>query len=243
MPLPTPEQEQSLYSATLNGDLEAVSALLKDNPDLAFCKTENKTGFGFTALQQAALKRGWSNMISSPPGFGFTALHYATLKEHKDLVQLLIDNKAGVNVAAFVSQGGPGNTYDKGDRQMPLHLAAINDSKDLAELLLANGADINAKDYFGTTPLHMAVVNRHKNMVEFLLAKKSDVNVKDKSGATPLHAATVRSFSEIVELLRQYGGEDTLTTAMTIFDAAGLGYLETVKVLLTGNPELVQRNT
>jgi ankyrin repeat protein len=64
---------------------------------------------------------------------------------HKDVVELLLANKADVNAK---SNGG----------WTPLHEAAMSGHKEVAGLLLANKAEVNAKDNKGETPLHMVLL-------------------------------------------------------------------------------------
>ena len=72
-----------------------------------------------------------------------TPLHVAADGGHKDVVELLLANKAEVNAK-------------DNDGVTPLHCGGVSGHKDVAELLLANKAEVNAKDNDGGTPLHMA---------------------------------------------------------------------------------------
>jgi ankyrin repeat protein len=72
-------------------------------------------------------------------------LHLAVAKDHKDIAELLLANKADVN-----ARDNNGVT--------PLHLAA---GRNVAELLLANMAEVNARDNHGATPLYIASATGH----------------------------------------------------------------------------------
>ena len=137
-----------IHEAAKNGDLEKIKSLLAAMPTL----------------------------LSSIDDNGETPLHCAAYQGHKDVAQLLLNDKADVN--AKDSRGAT-----------PLHYAAIGGYKDVAELLLANKADVNAKANDGQTPLHLAALGGQKEMAEFLLANKADVNAKDNNGTIPLHGA------------------------------------------------------
>ncbi len=107
---------------------------------------------------------------------------------HKDIVNLLLKEKADVN-----AKNKKGAT--------PLHLAAQNGHKDIVNLLLKEKADVNAKNKKGATPLHFAAENDHTYIVDLLLKEKADVNAKNKKGATPLHFAAKNGHTYIVDLL------------------------------------------
>ncbi len=98
-----PEQSASILHAAKRGDLEKIRALLEANPNLVFSKDIKE---------------------------GLTPLHWASYMGHKDVVELLLGNKADVNAAG--SKGG----------QTPLLLAAAEGHKGVTELLLAKGASM-----------------------------------------------------------------------------------------------------
>jgi ankyrin repeat protein len=126
---------------------------------------------------------------------GNSMLVMATIKLQKDMVQMLLEEGADINLK---------DEYGK----TPLHHAVLTVFKgtpedkiqNIAEFLLANGANINAQDNQGETALHLAInqsVWNSKNcMVDFLLARGANVNVQDKRGATPLHYAVGFGYAE-----------------------------------------------
>jgi len=85
--------------------------------------------------------------VNTKDEHGITSLHKALLGGHEEIVELLIDNGADVNVK---SDGG----------EYPL-VTAILFHKKIIELLITKGADVNVKDVDGDTPLDLAnVFNR-----------------------------------------------------------------------------------
>ena len=120
---------------------------------------------------------------------GTTPLHKAAHFRRREVVELLIDKGADVNV-----KGTGGLT--------PLHIAK---TKEITELLITNGADVNAKSNGGGTPLHQAAGNSHKEVAQLLISKGADVNAKTKRGETPLDQA--KRHPETAALLRKHGGK------------------------------------
>ena len=86
-----------------------------------------------------------------PPGIPFagaSALHVAVLKDNLEIVQLLLDNGADINIRALDDSKGP-----------PLEWASYFGLNDMAVFLVESGADINARNAYGTTPLDAAYAN------------------------------------------------------------------------------------
>ena len=86
-----------------------------------------------------------------PPGIPFagaSALHVAVLKDNQEIVQLLLDNGAAIDIKALDDSKGS-----------PLEWAAYFGLKDMAVFLAKSGADINARNAYGTTPLDAAYAN------------------------------------------------------------------------------------
>ena len=199
--------------AAREGVLEKVSALLRENRDLVFIRDEA----GHGALYEAAanghkdmveflLANGadvnamddygeknrdadWSHRgIVAIGRAGGGAMHGAAANGHKDMVDLLLANKALVNAID-----------NRGDT--PLHLAAADGHRDVVELLLANRAQVDAADNNRWTPIHMAAERGHKDVVELLLVPKAQVNDRDKNSWTPLHFAAANGHKDVAELL------------------------------------------
>ncbi len=141
-----------LENAILNGDIDQVRRHLEAGVDL------NQT----------------------IPGDSAYPLHYAA-NTHADMIQLLIDHGADVNVKD-----------DKG--KTPLHCAAVGAYLEGMRALLENGADVNAVDDEGNTPLQLA--RRGTPAAAFFAnlgaASSGEDNLKQKKA---------------VDLLLEYGAE------------------------------------
>lgn len=126
--------------------------------------------------------------INSVDGNGNTALTLAAANGHSDVVKMLIDSNANVNLASK-----SGNT--------PLHHAAANGHTSIISQLQAGGADINAENKNGQTALHRAAQLGHTETVQALLRAGADVNHPDNSGFTPLMYAAHAGKTETVQAL------------------------------------------
>ena len=80
-----------------------------------------------------------------PPGIPFagaSALHVAALKNNREIVSILLDNGADIDLRA--------RDQFKGS---PLEWAVFFGIKDMGVFLVESGADVNAKNALGTTPI------------------------------------------------------------------------------------------
>lgn len=189
-----------IHDAALKGNLQIVEALLKGNP----------------------------NLVSSKHNSGYTPLHLAVLRGRKDMVELLLANKAEVN-----SKDKIGMT--------PLQEAAWGGHKEIAELLLANKAEINAKDTSGSTALHQAASSGKKDVVELLLANKAEVDAKDAYGSTALHKAASGGKKDVLELLlankAEINAKDNCGNT-ALYYAATYGHKDVAELLLANKAEI-----
>jgi len=109
-------------------------------------------------------------LLFKSDGEGQTPLHRAAAAGHEDIVELLLANRAEVNVALNDKRDSIGRT--------PLHLAIHAGHADVAAVLLAHGADLNVKDRYEETPLITAVLDDNVDTVQFLLANNADANLR-----------------------------------------------------------------
>lgn len=96
-------------------------------------------------------------------------LHLATLGGYADIVELLLREKATVNVQTI-------------DGYTALHFAAEIGHKDIVQILLNHDANINVNAFknnqkyprLTVTPLHLAILNEHNEVMDILLSKGAD---------------------------------------------------------------------
>jgi len=198
-------QAGEIHKAVIKGNLEKVTALLKDHPELLESKNN---------LQQ-------------------TPLQVAVIHNQLEIAELLLANGADVNardhnqqtplilalpvykhdkmMRLLLTMGADVNLEDKWSMSALAH-AAIQGKVEDAKILIANDADINIVS--GSTPLYFAVIGTHTEMVALLLASGADANQK-VGGFTPMYYAKQENYNtgkisdpKIEELLKKYGGHE-----------------------------------
>ncbi len=129
-----------------------------------------------------------SNINTKEKAGGRTPLHRAVEGGHKEVIKLLLENEADINI-----KNNSGET--------PLKNAVKLGYREIAELLISSSADINVFDKNGKSLLHVAASSGRKDMVELLLNCGIDKNISDKKGRTALDYILRSNFTGIVTLL------------------------------------------
>ncbi|XP_033022612.1 caskin-1 [Lacerta agilis] len=119
---------------------------------------------------------------------GFSALHHAALNGNTELISLLLEAQAAVDIKD-----------NKGMR--PLHYAAWQGKKDPMKLVLKAGSSVNVQSDEGQIPLHLAAQHGHYDVSEMLLQHQSNPCILDISGKTPLDLACEFGRVGVVQLL------------------------------------------
>lgn len=146
-------------------------------------------------LQEAA-RRGDADFVAmllklgnDPNGKGAdgtTALQAAALKGHGEVVVLLLEKGARVEVG------------------WPLHDAAVGGSAVAVRALVKHGAKVNALDpKTGDTPLHYAATWGRVEAARALVEQGADRSVKNGRGRTSAEEAAANGHDELATLLRQ----------------------------------------
>ncbi|CAH1784600.1 unnamed protein product [Owenia fusiformis] len=158
-----------LKSAIKANQIEKVSKLLDRAGDLAGRQCDN---YFEPSCTDKCLSFGRSEMEPE------NALHYATRLGRTQIVKMMLQRGASVNLRTH-----------NGDS--PLHIAATLGNNDIAAVLIIHGADLYAKDALGWTSIHRAAESGHMNMVQFLMdaGKPEDVDALSAELETPLHLA------------------------------------------------------
>lgn len=159
---------------------------------------------------------------------GATAFMLASQNNHFEIAQLLIANKADINLT---------NSYGL----TAFMLASQNSHIEIAQLLIDNNADINQAQTDGTTTLMWASRYNQIEIAQLLIDNNADINQATTNGTTALVVASLNNHTEITQLLIDNKVDinqvtnDTGFTALTF--AAGKGYVDVLSVLIS-HPEI-----
>nr|XP_031529298.1 E3 ubiquitin-protein ligase MIB2 isoform X2 [Vicugna pacos] len=155
---------------------------------------------------------------------GRTALQVAAYLGQVELVRLLLQARAGVDLAD--DEGNTALHYaalgavkrilararqlvdaQKEDGFTALHLAALNNHWEVAQVLIREGrCDVNVRNRKLQSPLHLAVQQAHVGLVPLLVDAGCSVNAEDEEGDTALHVALQRH--QLLPLVADGAGGD-----------------------------------
>ncbi|RXN06682.1 caskin-2-like isoform X1 [Labeo rohita] len=207
-------KEQDLLQAVKNGDLATTQKLL------AKVKASKSKLLGST-------KR--LNINYQDPD-GFSALHHAALTGTTELLSLLLEAQAVVDIKD--SNG-----------MRPLHYAAWQGKADSVLMLLRSGAAVNNASHDGQIPLHLAAQYGHYDVSEMLLQHQSNPCILNKAKKTPLDLACEFGRAKVAQLLlssnmvasllegdRKDGSDSNCNTPLHL--AARNGHKDVIRLLL-----------
>ncbi|XP_015745354.1 caskin-2 isoform X3 [Python bivittatus] len=204
---------------------------------------------------------------------GFSALHHAALVGSLELISLLLEAQAIVDIKDT-------------NGMRPLHYAAWQGKVEPVRLLLRASASVNMASLDGQVPLHLSAQYGHYEVSEMLLqhqsnpclinkAKKTPLDLacefgrlkvaqlllnshmcvallegqfkdtSDPNYTTPLHLAAKNGHKEIIRQLLKAGIEINrqTKTGTALHEAALYGKTEVVRLLLQGGIDVNIRNT
>ncbi|KAI0272290.1 ankyrin repeat-containing domain protein [Gloeopeniophorella convolvens] len=170
----------ALQEVASNGNLEIVLLLLDHGANA------NAPGGEYHGT---LLDRGAD--VNAPDDFHGSVLQKAVSNGRLDIVQLLLNHGADVNV-----KGGT------------LQEAASKGNRDIVLLLLDHGADVNAKGgLYGGSALQEAASNGNLDIIQLLLDHGADVNVPGGHYGSALQGAASNGKLDIVQLLLDRGAD------------------------------------
>ncbi|XP_041757464.2 caskin-2 isoform X4 [Coregonus clupeaformis] len=165
-------KEQDLLQAVKNGDLPSTQKLL------AKLKASRNKLLGSTKRLN----------VNYQDGDGFSALHHAALTGTTDLLSVLLEAQATVDIK------------DRNGMR-PLHYAAWQGKADSVLTLLRAGAGVNGVSQDGHIPLHLAAQYGHYDVSEMLMQHQSNPCLINKTKKTPLDLACEFGRVKVAQLL------------------------------------------
>ncbi|CAH0004446.1 unnamed protein product [Clonostachys byssicola] len=210
--------ETALEIASLKGDLAIIQLLLDNGADINTTNGEALAvacGRGDMAMVKLLIDKGARLSGMGGP----TPLEMASEYGHNEIVQLLLDCGADINV-----EGGA------------LHAASSTGHEAIVRLLLDAGAEVNSLNSSGKTALHAASKKGHEAIVRLLLARGIEINAKSQDGETAVHEAIAGRHTAIAELLLSEGAKVDLNDKYDKFvlvNASENGYKTIVESLLS----------
>jgi len=136
-----------------------------------------------------------------------TPVHLAVTNGHAEMVELLSEHSANVELAAIDSSDATGCGFS------PLYLAVKSRNTAAVKSLLKKGCNVSSSPrHDGWTPLHAASEDGATEIVLALLDAGCDVTItasfNDSRGVLALHQAAQQGHADIVDLLVTIGGCD-----------------------------------
>jgi ankyrin repeat protein len=216
-----------------DGNVELLELAINNNININYSGSEI---FQTTALIEAA-KHGKSNCvkillahdaeINQEDCHGKTALMHAVARGHVEIVQMLIEAQAAINIVKDSLLH---------ECESALTVAASHGQDKCVEILLANKAEADYQTLFKHTALMLAAKQGHCKVVARLIAAHAGINLLDWLGKSALMLAVEHGHIETVKILLSVPGIDLTPkdfsddkTAREI--ATDKGYTEIVDML------------
>ncbi|KAK0175380.1 hypothetical protein PV327_009132 [Microctonus hyperodae] len=154
---------------------------------------------------------------------GDTALHFAARRRDVDMVRILVDYGAQVDM-----QNGEGQT--------PLHIASAEGDETLVKYFYGVRASASIADHQDRTPMHLAAENGHASVIDLLAEKfRASIFERTKDGSTLMHIASLNGHSECANMLFKKGVYLHMPNkrgARSIHTAAKYGHVGIISTLL-----------
>uniref|UniRef100_A0A9J7X6H0 Caskin-2 n=1 Tax=Cyprinus carpio carpio TaxID=630221 RepID=A0A9J7X6H0_CYPCA len=203
----------------------------------------------------------------TPDGAFYFSLHHAALTGTTDLLSLLLEAQATVDIkdsngmrplhyAAWqgkadsvlkLLRAGASVNGASQDGQIPLHLAAQYGHYEVSEMLLQHQSNPCAVNKAKKTPMDLACEFGRLKVTQLLLSSNMVVALLEGNGRdnTPLHLAARNGHKDIIRLLLKAGIDINRTTksGTALHEAALYGKTEVVKLLLDAGIDVNIRNT
>ncbi len=179
-----------MNEAAIRGRTPANITASKQKPSFVFNKSENY----FEEAARFFSKESMEQVDND----GTTALHQAAKFGHTDMMKVMIEKGADVNVTED-EPAESGNT--------PLHIACTYGKADIVQLLEASGADDSLQNINGEIPAHAAVMKKkfggdlQSKERAAVLKELNTLDVERNDGQTPLMLSQYLDLNTTLELL------------------------------------------
>ncbi|XP_065221925.1 uncharacterized protein LOC135846641 [Planococcus citri] len=225
------ENSDPLLLAIRNNRTDILKILLENKANIDF-----KYGDGYSLLHFAVIEMCHKDIIevliengidvNGTTTLNVTPLYLASSRGHEEMAEILIRNKADVNIVNCVGtplhiaaakghvnivklllENGAEMLEDAEDRCLPLELAVSYSQLDAVKILLQHKpTDMNVKGNFNDwTLLHYASEKDNLEMVEYLVSKGCNIRAKSSSSEKPIHIAAREGLKDIVEFFLSKG--------------------------------------
>ena len=161
----TDDAEKLLKYVTMGVDMNAQIPANNGQPLLCWAANNNSKRAVMLLLAMGA-------NINALNCHGNAALIHAAWKGHLEIVQILLDNGAKVDIAATES------------KMTALYLASNWNHSDIVYELIKAGASLDWCNKDGDTPLHDAMRLKHAKIIKMLLAAGANTTIKNNNGKT-----------------------------------------------------------
>ena len=234
-----PLTAQDILNAVINGDLEKVKSLLKENPELIHTKDQYKN----TLLYRALLKddspmarfliESGIDINYGREDIGGNALFGSIVVGSLEITKLILEKGADINkknrsgytpLDAAIFGGETEIAYFLMDKGAPLNLvdrdvsnllrAALSENMEriTTRIIREHEVDFTNKNSLGETFLHAAAEGGEADFIDLLIEKGLDPNTGDVYGWTPLHIAASEGQRDIVSALISHKSEINIRT-------------------------------
>ncbi|KAL4239818.1 hypothetical protein ACF0H5_000620 [Mactra antiquata] len=221
------------YLIQCGSDIDARD--ISDGTPLLFAAAEGLSDIIQIMLDKAQKWRGVDGkvaVVNHVDNEGASALHLAVQNNQAEVIDLLIENGAEINlqnnthyaplhmaviggqldiVKQLLDKGANIEARD-GDHMTPVHRCSMYGKLEVLQVLLNRGASVNARTSEQMTPLLVATWKGHTNLVEYLLNNEAKITSTDSCMRTALHWAVDQGHYSILQLLMKNGGEELMSS-------------------------------
>jgi ankyrin repeat protein len=181
------------FDAIAAGDVDAVRAMLDDEPELLGSVGPDGASPALTALYNGHAQLG--DELAARTG-ELSVFEAAAFDDTARLAELIAADRSVIGSWSA-------------DGWQALHLAAYFGRAEAARMLLDADAEVAepSRNELAVQPLHAAAAGRHSEVVWILIASDAPVHARQRGGWTPLHSAAANGDLDSVLALLSAGAD------------------------------------